>query len=101
MHKTRDLEERALARASQSPGLQSPGKEDDTMSSGHGLGLGIITQEANMDTTQAHVNDVSSATIDDWLLITLEAIMGGLHQHHHCKSFLDPFSPQPDLECNQ
>ncbi|KAL2057865.1 hypothetical protein ABVK25_001482 [Lepraria finkii] len=68
------------------------------MSSGHGLGLGIITQEANMDTTQAHVNDVSSATIDDWLLITLEAIMGGLHQHHHYKSFLDPYSPQPDLE---
>lgn len=99
VHKTRDVEERALARPSQSPGLQSPGKEDDTMSSGHGLRLGIITQEANMDTTQAHVNDVSSATIDDWLLVTLEAIMRGLQQHRHYKSFLDPYSPQPDLEC--
>ena len=94
------MEERALARPSQSLSLQSPEKEDGTMTSGHGLGLGIITQEANMDTTQAHVNDVSSGTIADGLLITFEAIMGGLHQHRRHKNFLDPYSPQPDLECN-
>ncbi|KAK3169896.1 hypothetical protein OEA41_009280 [Lepraria neglecta] len=100
IHKARDVEERALARPSQSLGLQSPEKEDGTTTSGHGLGLGIITQEANMDTTQAHVNDVSSGTIDDRLLITFEAIMGGLHQHRRYKNFLDPYSPQPDLDCN-
>ena len=43
IHKARDVEERALARPSQSLGLQSPEKEDGTTTSGHGLGLGIMS----------------------------------------------------------